>query len=102
MILFFFHRVTHDLVKLPPELYTRNLLWAARASELKQFDDMGTFTFQKDTFYIHTTVKTDREKLVRLVGTWNLRMICKKHFTKRFAFYDVFIGPISGAGIRNT
>ena len=59
----FFHRVTHDLAKLPPELYTRNLLWAARASELKQFDDMATFTFQKDTFYIHT--------LHILPFTWN-------------------------------
>ena len=76
----FFHRVTHDLVKLPPESYARNLLWAARASELKQFDDMVTFTFQKDTSYIHTLhiffyspgigwKKTDREKIVRLVGT---------------------------------
>ena len=41
-------------MKLPPESYARNLLWAARASELKQFDDIVTFTFQKDTFYIHT------------------------------------------------
>ena len=68
------------LAKLPPESYTRNLLLAARASELKQFDDMVTFTFQKDTSYIHTLhiffyspgigwKKTDMEKLVRLVGT---------------------------------
>ena len=86
------------LAKLPPESYTRNLLWAARASELKQFDDMVTFTFQKDAFYIHTLhilpftwiwLKENWSGKACQVG-WNLRMDSR------------FIGPISGTGIRNT
>ena len=93
------------LAKLPPESYTRNLLWAARASELKQFDDMVTFTFQKDTSYIHTLhiffyspgigwKKTDMEKLVRLVGT--LEWSVKKSLGRGSPFTVVLLDPFVG------